>query len=150
LAAHGEAVGLPSNQMGNSEVGHLHIGAGRIIKQSLARVNDFFSHKDWFKNDAFQFLTNYLNQRTNNKLHIIGMISDGGVHSHINHLLKILDYVSEMPINICLHLVTDGRDTAPKVAENYLQIIQQQIKDKQNIVIASLHGRYYLMDRDQK
>nr|QCI08105.1 Phosphoglycerate mutase [Polyneura bonnemaisonii] len=147
LSASGKDVGLPNNQMGNSEVGHTTIGAGRIINQDLVRIQKSINNKSFFQNKTIH---NICKQVTKNqsKLHIIGLCSNGGVHSHIDHLKAILEIVKEYNNITCLHLITDGRDTKPKIAKKFLQEIFDEIKNNPNINICSISGRYYSMDRD--
>jgi 2,3-bisphosphoglycerate-independent phosphoglycerate mutase len=145
----GEAVGLPHGQMGNSEVGHLNLGAGRIVYQELERINvavrDGSLQKNKTLTDTFEYC------KTHNKtLHFIGLVSDGGVHSHIKHLKALCDYSKEAGLNrYAVHAFTDGRDTDPKSGEGFLTDLQQHIKDTPG-VIASVTGRYYAMDRDKR
>lgn len=147
LSASGEDVGLPPNQMGNSEVGHTIIGAGRIINQDLVRIDKSISNKAFFKNQAIHKLCNNI-QNNKNKLHIIGLCSNGGVHSHINHLKAIIQIVHKYNHPVCLHIITDGRDTAPQNAHEFLSDIISYIKPYKNIEISTISGRYYSMDRD--
>ncbi len=143
LDASGKDVGLPEGQMGNSEVGHTNIGAGRIVYQPLTYINNQMNN--FINNQAFNDIFNHI--KTNkSKLHILGLLSDGGVHSHINHLYKLLDIVKQFCIdNVYLHIFTDGRDTSPTSAVNYIKDLKEKYPD---ISIASISGRYYAMDRD--
>lgn len=145
----GEQVGLPEGQMGNSEVGHLNIGAGRIVYQELQRINVAIREGELADNLAFRSMINYCN--TNQKpLHLIGLVSDGGVHSHISHLKSICDLCHQSGIpHTYIHAFTDGRDTDPKSAFSYIADLQEHIKHY-NIHIASITGRYYAMDRDKR
>ena len=147
LTASGEDVGLPSNQMGNSEVGHTTIGAGRTINQDLVRIDKSIKNQDFFENDKIHDICQQTNKQ-NSQLHIIGLCSDGGVHSHINHLQAILDIVKNYKNTTCLHLITDGRDTEPKMAKKFIREIIEKIKRYDHINICSISGRYYSMDRD--
>nr|QCI06989.1 Phosphoglycerate mutase [Haraldiophyllum bonnemaisonii] len=147
LNASGEDVGLPKNQMGNSEVGHTTIGAGRIINQDLVRIEKSINNKEFFKNKIIHNLYKKV-EINESKLHIIGLCSDGGVHSHINHLKALIKIAEEYNNIVCLHLITDGRDTKPKIAQKFLKDILNTIKDNSNINICSISGRYYSMDRD--
>ena len=145
----GEAAGLPAGQMGNSEVGHITIGSGRIIDQSLTRIDKAIDSGSFHNN------THYLSaiqraEKLGGKVHIIGMLSDGGVHSHINHILAFIDLCAEHKASAVLHLITDGRDTPPQSAKQYLEILENHIAQLTNIHIASVSGRYYAMDRDQR
>lgn len=147
LNASGEDVGLPKNQMGNSEVGHTTIGAGRTINQDLVRIQKSIDKKDFFTNPIINKICKSVSTR-GSKLHIIGLCSDGGVHSHINHLKALIQIVKDYEYNICLHLITDGRDTKAKIAIKFLNDIHNEIKDYTNISICTISGRYYSMDRD--
>ena len=149
LKASGENVGLPRGQMGNSEVGHMNIGAGRIVDQDLIRLNKNLSNKGVKNNVDF---TNSVKEAiTNNKdFHIIGLLSNGGVHSHSNHLYYILDFLKEQKLkNIFIHVFTDGRDTSPNKGINEVKKLEEYI-EKTNIQIATVSGRYYSMDRDSR
>nr|YP_009395738.1 phosphoglycerate mutase [Herposiphonia versicolor]ARW64718.1 phosphoglycerate mutase [Herposiphonia versicolor] len=147
LNASGEEVGLPKNQMGNSEVGHRTIGAGRIINQELVRIQKEIDNKNFFKNKNIHQLFQKISNRQS-KLHIIGLCSDGGVHSHINHLKATINIISQYKLKTCLHLITDGRDTEAKAAIKFLNIISKEINKYTNIDICTISGRYYSMDRD--
>nr|QCI08327.1 Phosphoglycerate mutase [Ptilothamnion sphaericum] len=147
LSASGEDVGLPKKQMGNSEVGHTTIGAGRIINQDLVRIEKSIQNHDFFTNNNIHNICKKT-QEEGSKLHIIGLCSDGGVHSHINHLNALIDIVKKYNHTICLHVITDGRDTEPKLAKKFIEEINQKIKKYSNIKICSISGRYYSMDRD--
>lgn len=145
----GEDVGLPDGQMGNSEVGHLNIGAGRIVYQELQRINVAIKSGELAQNEAFNSMLNY--SLVNNKtLHLIGLVSDGGVHSHINHLKAICDLCREKNIvNVFIHVFTDGRDTDPKAGFDYISDLDKHLKTSVG-KIASVTGRYYAMDRDKR
>nr|YP_009396555.1 phosphoglycerate mutase [Vertebrata australis]ARW65741.1 phosphoglycerate mutase [Vertebrata australis] len=149
LSASGEDVGLPANQMGNSEVGHTTIGSGRVINQDLVRIQKSINTKSFFKNKILENIYNEVYERKS-KLHIIGLCSDGGVHSHINHLLAIIDMInqSNKKIDVHLHLITDGRDTKPEIAIKFLDIIDEKTRNQIYINISTISGRYYSMDRD--
>lgn len=149
LLTSGEYVGLPQGQMGNSEVGHINIGAGRIIYQELQRINIAIKSGEMNSNPVLNELINY--SIINNKpLHLAGLVSDGGVHSHINHLKSLCDIASEKGVKeIFIHVFTDGRDTDPRSGIKFIIDLLQHIKNKP-IKIASLIGRYYAMDRDKR
>ncbi|MDD3392176.1 MAG: 2,3-bisphosphoglycerate-independent phosphoglycerate mutase [Bacilli bacterium] len=150
LIASGEDVGLPNGQMGNSEVGHMNIGAGRIVYQPLQLINQKIKDGSIYNNKAINDTINYVNNN-HTKLHICGLISDGGVHSHINHLLSLIDIIKEKKVaRVYFHLFLDGRDTLPSVAYKYIKILEDKIKDLPNYEIATLSGRYYAMDRDNR
>ena len=147
LVTHGESVGLPEGQMGNSEVGHLNLGAGRIVYQDFAWVSKSMSDNSILQLPNLKALTEIAKSRP---LHLIGLVSDGGVHSHIDHLIYLIDYFTNQGIkNIYLHLITDGRDTDPKSGLDFVKKIEQKIEHTQ-VKIASLIGRYYAMDRDKR
>ena len=142
INASGEAVGLPDGQMGNSEVGHTNIGAGRIVYQDLMRINNSIKDNSFYDikefNDA---IDNCINNNTN--LHIMGLLSDGGVHSHINHLFALLELCKKRNFDrVYVHAFTDGRDTDPKSGINYIRGLEDKI--------VSISGRYYAMDRDNR
>ena len=147
LNASGEDVGLPENQMGNSEVGHTTIGAGRTINQDLIRIQKSIRNGDFFNNIEIHKMCNYVTGQES-KLHVIGLCSDGGVHSHINHLKALIKILKEYKNKICLHLITDGRDTKPEIATKFLDEITSEIKNSKHIKICTISGRYYSMDRD--
>jgi len=148
LDASGEEVGLPKGQMGNSEVGHLNIGAGRIVYQSLTLINHDIKGGGFFKNKQFLKAFDHV-KKHDSTLHLFSLLSDGGVHSHIDHLLNMIDLVSEHNIkNLYLHLFLDGRDVLPQSAKGYLEQLNNKINETGVGVIASISGRYYAMDRD--
>ena len=149
LITFGEEVGLPDGQMGNSEVGHLNIGAGRIVYQALARINKAIREKNLHNNKTLIDALGYAKSQNKN-VHLFGLVSDGGVHSHINHLKALCDIVEEQGVNkTFIHAFMDGRDTAPTGGLAYLTSVEKHIADK-NIEIASAIGRYYAMDRDKR
>lgn len=151
LITYGEAVGLPGGQMGNSEVGHLNIGAGRIVYQELLRVNVAIDSGELKANKTLQETFAYC--KLNNKpLHLMGLVSDGGVHSHINHVKALCDYANEYGLDsdmVFVHAFTDGRDTDPKGGVNYLTDLSAYLKQSVGR-IATVCGRYYAMDRDKR
>lgn len=148
LDASGEEVGLPAGQMGNSEVGHTNIGAGRIVYQPLGLINSKIKDKTFFENENILEVIN--NTKNNNKkLHIMGLLSDGGIHSHINHLLALIDMCKNNEIqNVYFHIFMDGRDTSPYVGNKYIEMLEKKIKETGLGSIATMSGRYYAMDRD--
>ena len=149
LDASEEAVGLPAGQMGNSEVGHMNIGAGRIVYQSLTLLNKKIKDGTFFQNDKLLGAIEYA-KSNNSVLHLFCLLSDGGVHSHINHLLSMMELCKEKDIkDLYLHLFLDGRDVAPQSSESYFKIVQDKIKELGIGVIATISGRYYAMDRDK-
>ncbi len=149
LEASGNAVGLPKGQMGNSEVGHLTIGSGRIVPQSLLKIDRYIENNSFINNEVLISLFNHV-KKNGSRLHLCGLLSDGGVHSHINHLFSLLDACKRYGINdVYLHLILDGRDTLPNVSIKYLEELENYI-DKNNIgKIASISGRFYAMDREE-
>nr|YP_009393469.1 phosphoglycerate mutase [Bostrychia simpliciuscula]ARW62031.1 phosphoglycerate mutase [Bostrychia simpliciuscula] len=147
LSASGEDVGLPVKQMGNSEVGHTTIGAGRAINQDLVRIQKSIDNNTFFYNKTIINICKEV-EKQKSKLHIIGLCSNGGVHSHINHLKAILKIVNKYNTEICLHLITDGRDTEPQMAIKFIDEVSSNIKKHNNINICTISGRYYSMDRD--
>lgn len=149
LVTCGEAVGLPDGQMGNSEVGHLNIGAGRIVYQELQRINVAVRDGELGRNETLMAAFN--DAKNNNKtLHFIGLVSDGGVHSHIKHLEALCDLAAQHNLpRVAIHAFTDGRDTDPKSGLGFIADLQKHI-DGKNIFIASVTGRYYAMDRDKR
>ena len=148
IEASGESVGLPKGQMGNSEVGHTIIGSGTIFKQDLVIINEAIKNGSFFKNEAI--LNSILSVKdTSNDLHLLGLASPGGVHSHINHLIAILKMCKSYGVSPKLHLFTDGRDDDPKSALNILNNLNPFL-EKYGGEIYTICGRYYAMDRDQK
>ena len=147
--ASGIYVGLPEGQMGNSEVGHLNIGAGRIVYQDLTRITKAIEDGDFFTNEALLKAVNHCKEN-NSSLHIMGLLSDGGVHTHNSHLYAILKLAKENKLDkVYVHCFLDGRDTPPKSAVNYLKALEDEIKKIGVGKIASICGRYYAMDRDK-
>ncbi|MEM0993352.1 MAG: 2,3-bisphosphoglycerate-independent phosphoglycerate mutase [Bacteroidota bacterium] len=149
LVTFGEAVGLPEGQMGNSEVGHLNIGAGRVVYQEFARINKAIREKTLHENEV---LLNALQQAKaqDKAVHLMGLVSDGGVHSHLNHLKALCDITQAQALEkVYLHAFMDGRDTAPKGGVNYLEDVLQYTEN-QSVKLASVIGRYYAMDRDKR
>ena len=150
LEASGLAVGLPTGQMGNSEVGHTNIGAGRIVKQDLVEIDDAIVSEDFFTKPILQKALATAKER-GSKLHLLGLVSDGGVHSHLNHLIALLKAAKQANIDqTYVHVITDGRDTAPKSALGFVQQLDLAILDLGIGEIATVMGRYYAMDRDKR
>ena len=150
LRASGEAVGLPCGQMGNSEVGHMNIGAGRIVYQDLTRINKSIKDESFYKNTA---LKNAIlsAKESNSALHIMGLISDGGVHSHIEHLYALLKMAKKFNMQkVYIHAFLDGRDTSPTSGKSFIKSCENEIKSLRIGKIATLMGRYYAMDRDNR
>lgn len=150
LEASGMPVGLPEAQMGNSEVGHMHIGAGRIIQQDFTRINQSIKEGEFANNPVFGQVIQNL-QHTGKTLHIMGLCSPGGVHSHEDHLFALLELCAQKQFrSVCLHLFLDGRDTPPKSALKSIEKLNTKLKLHPVGTIASLSGRYYAMDRDNR
>ena len=148
INASGNDVGLPDGQMGNSEVGHLTIGSGRIIQQELVRITNVVKNNQLNEVIELSKLAKSLKEK-NGTLHITGLCSDGGVHSHIDHLLGLIKWASEVELKkVAIHIITDGRDTPAKSASKYLNQIEECIKKFKVGEIASICGRYWIMDRN--
>lgn len=148
LKASGTAVGLPQGYIGNSEVGHLTIGAGRIIKSPICLVNEAIKNRSFFSNPALLKTVEQV-KKADSALHIMGLLSNAGVHADIHQLYAYIKAAHDFGIrNIILHLFLDGRDSPPKSAAHFLQNLEKEIK-KTGAVIGSIHGRYYAMDRDK-
>ena len=149
LRTDGQHVGLPEGQMGNSEVGHMNLGAGRIVYQDLAKINSAVQ-KDKLRDekvltDSFEHA-----KKEGKKVHLIGLLSDGGVHSHINHIEGLIDLISEYHLNdVFLHAFTDGRDVDPQSGKTFVERIEKKLTETGG-QLASIIGRYYAMDRDQR
>ena len=149
LLTFGRAVGLPEGQMGNSEVGHLNLGAGRIVYQELERINVAIETGEFENNPDLLNSINYAKEN-NKPLHLMGLVSDGGVHSHINHLKALATICKKHKLeNVFIHAFTDGRDTDPKSGLKFLEDLQEHLK-KTTGKIATVTGRYYAMDRDKR
>ena len=148
MQASGPSVGLPEGQMGTSEVGHMNLGSGRIALQPLQAITQSIESKELNKNEKILDVLNHVRENNSN-LHIMGLLSDGGVHSHINHLLALLDICKENNIeNVYIDVMLDGRDTYEKSAIKYLDILQKKLDEIKIGKIATISGRYYGMDRD--
>ena len=148
LEASGEAVGLPSGQMGNSEVGHMTIGCGIIIRQDLIRINDAITDGSFFEMSPLLRAIKKAKKKQG-YIHLIGLLSDGGVHSHIDHVIALLQLCRQHGVRPLLHAITDGRDAPPQSAEKYIDSLQEALQEA-NGLIATLTGRYYAMDRDRR
>lgn len=148
LTACGAAVGLPEGQMGNSEVGHLNIGAGRIVYQELSRINNAIKDRSFFINQTLLDALDYAS-KNQCKIHLLGLVSNGGVHSAFNHLEALIDLCKEKDAKkVFIHAITDGRDCDPKSAITDFKALERSLTS--NIKIASVIGRYYAMDRDRR
>jgi len=150
LLCSGEAVGLPEGIMGNSEVGHLNIGAGRVVYQELLRIDKSIRCGEFFENNILKSVTSKC--KTNDSaLHLMGLVSDGGVHSHISHLLALLDMAQKEGLkHVYVHAILDGRDTPPDSGVDYIKSLQNYINKIGFGSIASICGRYFAMDRDKR
>ncbi|MBC7086049.1 MAG: 2,3-bisphosphoglycerate-independent phosphoglycerate mutase [Methanomethylovorans sp.] len=150
LEASGESVGLPTGQMGNSEVGHLNIGAGRIVYQDLTRINRAIESGAIYENSVLKEAINNVKVHNSN-LHLMGLFSYGGVHSHMNHLKGLIDFTEKMGISkVYVHAFLDGRDVPPRQALDDMEKFQENYSKKGNVIFATISGRYYAMDRDKR
>ncbi len=148
LGASGLSVGLPDGQMGNSEVGHLNIGAGRVVYQSLTRINKSIVDGDFYEVKAFLDAINHVKEK-GSKLHLLGLLSDGGVHSHIEHTIALLELAKKQGLKeVYVHAILDGRDVPPKSALTYVNKLENAMKEIGIGKIATVSGRFYAMDRD--
>ena len=151
LKTFGENVGLPDGQMGNSEVGHMNIGAGRVVWQMLVRINKAFRDKEVLTLDAFQDILSLAKENPKRKIHLMGLVSDGGVHSSVDHLLALTELFQELGLDdrVYIHAFTDGRDTDPNNGVKYLKEVTES-KYFGKSKLATICGRYYAMDRDKR
>lgn len=150
INASGEYVGLPDGQMGNSEVGHLNLGAGRVVYQELTRINKSIKDGDFFKNPKFLEAINHA-KHNNSSLHLMGLVSAGGVHASTKHLFALLKLASEQGLEkVYVHAFLDGRDTPPQSACEFLQEVEAELKKYNLPQIATVSGRYWAMDRDNR
>ena len=148
LNASGLAVGLPEGQMGNSEVGHLNIGAGRVIFQDLPKISKAIADGDFFTNTALVDAMQKAKQNGKN-LHVMGLVSDGGVHSHIEHLFALIKMAKEQGVKqVYVHCFMDGRDVSPVSGKGFIQQLADYMKELSYGKIATISGRFYAMDRD--
>ena len=149
IATSGESVGLPDGQMGNSEVGHLNIGAGRIVYQSLTLINKAIREGTFFQNEKYLKAMEHA-QKNDSKLHILGLVSDGGVHSHIEHFIAMLQMAKNYGLKkVFIHAFMDGRDVDPQIGAAYIQRLQDEMDRLGLGAIADISGRYWAMDRDK-
>lgn len=145
----GANVGLPEGQMGNSEVGHLNLGSGRVVLQDLPRIDRAIENGSLAKSsDLNEFISSLI--ATGGTSHIIGLISPGGVHCHQNHVIALAKIIAKTGVPVCIHAITDGRDTAPKSAKIYIEQLEKAVSGVGNIVIGTICGRYFAMDRDNR
>ena len=150
LETSGESVGLPEGQMGNSEVGHLCLGAGRVVRQELSRINYEIRSGEFYRNDILNRVMDESREK-GSSIHFLGLLSDGGVHSHINHLTALLEMACRKKLKkVFVHAFLDGRDTPPNVAVNYVREIEDQMQKLGCGRISTIMGRYYAMDRDNR
>ncbi len=150
LEASGVYVGLPSMQMGNSEVGHTNIGAGRVVYQPLELINEDIENNNIYNNKELLNVINHVKEN-NSTLHIFGLLSDGGIHSHINHLFALIDMAKKNNIKkLYIHAFLDGRDTLPNSALKYLDMLDNKLKEVGIGILGTISGRYYAMDRDNR
>lgn len=149
LQTGGEAVGLPEGQFGNSEVGHMNLGAGRVVWQELTRIDAAIRRGAFRENGPIATLFADLKAR-GKRLHLLGLVSDGGVHSHQNHLVALAQWAQAVGLPTTIHAITDGRDTGQKSADGYLQWLTFQLRDCPLVTLGSVCGRYTAMDRDQR
>lgn len=149
LSASGRAVGLPEGYMGNSEVGHLNIGAGRVVYQDMTRIDVALEDGSFAANPVLGGLLAAV-RKSGGRLHLAGLLSDGGVHSHIRHLEAICDMAAQAGVPVRIHAVMDGRDTDPKSGAGFVRALEEHIKDQPRTRIAGLVGRFYAMDRDKR
>lgn len=150
IFAHGRYVGLPDGQMGNSEVGHLNIGAGRVVYQDLTRINLAIEDKTFFDNEEFLKAAEHA-RKNNSAIHFMGLVSDGGVHSSLEHMFACIDFAKSRGLEkIYVHAFLDGRDTPPRSADTYLAQFEEKLQQENLPQIASIMGRYYAMDRDKR
>ncbi len=150
LLCSGEAVGLPVGIMGNSEVGHLNIGAGRVVYQALLKINKSIKCGEFFENNVLKSVISKV-KANDSALHLMGLVSDGGVHSHLSHLLALLDMAKKEELkDVYVHAILDGRDTSPDSGTDYIKSLQNYINEIGFGSIVSICGRYYAMDRDKR
>jgi len=148
LRTHGRRVGLPEGQMGNSEVGHLNIGAGRVVRQAYTRIVDSIEDGSFRDNDALNDALSYADDH-DGAVHLMGLVSDGGVHSDISHVQALIELAADRGVEAVTHAFTDGRDTAPKSGAGHLETIAETAADHGTGDVATVSGRYYAMDRDE-
>ena len=149
LRTDGEYVGLPDGQMGNSEVGHMNLGAGRIVYQNLTRINIAVREKTLGQEKVLVDTYKYAKEN-NKKVHLLGLVSNGGIHAHIDHIKGLLDVAKENEVeNVYLHAFTDGRDTDPKSGASFIKDVQDHMA-KTTGELATMTGRYFAMDRDNR
>ena len=149
ISGSGIDVGLPPGQMGNSEVGHMHIGAGRVIQQDFSRINQAIESKQFFDNTCFIGACQQAKAK-NSTIHILGLLSPGGVHSHENHIFALIDLARHYQVKLRINAILDGRYTPPRSAKSSLLRLEDHLKSYENGIISTVSGRYYAMDRDNR
>lgn len=149
ITTYGKAVGLPDGQMGNSEVGHTNLGAGRVVMQDLPRIDAAIEDGSLAANPVLKNLISAL-EKTKGTCHLMGLLSDGGVHSHQAHMVALARILDKAGIPVCVHAFTDGRDTPPDSAQDYVQAFINQVSDCPLVKVATIAGRFYAMDRDNR
>jgi 2,3-bisphosphoglycerate-independent phosphoglycerate mutase len=148
LFTHGSYVGLPDGQMGNSEVGHITIGSGRVILQTLPKINKALKDGSMFKTQEY---LDYMQKAENSEnIHVLGLVSNGGVHSHVDHILGLVEKLDTVGKKVFIHAITDGRDVAPSSAQQIIADLQASISHLENVELADVIGRFYAMDRDNR
>lgn len=149
LATSGLAVGLPDGQMGNSEVGHMNLGGGRVVMQNLPKIETAIESGDFAKNER---LTSFISglKESGGTAHLMGLVSSGGVHSHHNHITALAKVITDAGVPVCLHAFLDGRDTPPRSADDFIKTVEAEIDQMDGAKIATLTGRYWAMDRDKR
>jgi 2,3-bisphosphoglycerate-independent phosphoglycerate mutase len=150
LKASGEAVGLPASEVGNTEVGHLNLGAGRVVYQDLPRINMAIADGTFYSNKSFLKAADHI-KKNNSRLHLIGLVGEGVVHSCLEHLYALIYFAKEQKINnVYIHAITDGRDSPPKASAETIKRLEEKLNQNPYVKIASVSGRYYAMDRDRR
>jgi len=149
LTTFGNAVGLPEGQMGNSEVGHMNIGAGRVVMQYLPRIDKAFDNAQVQDNEFLKAMVSTLKE-SGKACHVIGLASDGGVHAHIDHIIALADIMNNEGIDTHVHAFTDGRDCPPQSGKAFIETLEEKLNDAQHANLATICGRYYAMDRDNR
>ena len=148
IEASGKPVGLPDGQMGNSEVGHVTLGSGQIVRQDLVKISDAIDDGSFFSNTVLlELLDRCRNEQS--RLHLLGLVSDGGIHSHLDHVLALIEMAAQRNVKPVLHMLTDGRDTAPRCATKFLDMLESSLH-RAGGSIQTIMGRYYAMDRDNR
>jgi len=142
-------VGLPQHQMGNSEVGHTNIGAGRVVKQDLPRIDEAIKHSELTRNAALKDLVAAM-KRSGGAVHLMGLLSPGGVHAHQHHIIALAKFLADQELTVNVHAFLDGRDTPPRSAVDFVAAFEKALKDQKRVRIVTVTGRYFAMDRDKR